>query len=164
MPPSPRSDSPDPDLLRRLREFQVQVRHAPRKVDVVVPARGPLSARDVDILARLRRQSESLADSLEQVLKDLNDHTLVLRSATEPFDTATAMGRMLLQMLGIFPQFELGTRPPARPGSTGTTPATGAPGTTPPHVARSASMPTPSRTRSPDALASFYRPPACADL
>jgi hypothetical protein len=75
MPPSPRSDTPDPDLLRRLREFQVQVRHAPRKVDVVVPARGPLSARDVEILARLRRQSQSLADSLEQVLKDLNDHT-----------------------------------------------------------------------------------------
>ncbi len=46
-----------------------------RKVEAVVPARGPLSGRDAHIIARLRRHSEPLADSLEQVLKDLNDHT-----------------------------------------------------------------------------------------
>ncbi len=34
---------------------------------------------------------------------------VVFRSATEPFDTATAMGRMLVQMLGMFAQFERDT-------------------------------------------------------
>jgi hypothetical protein len=71
----PPNDGFDPDLIRRVREFQLQVRQPPRKVDAVVPARGPLSGRDADILARLRRHSTSLADSLEQALRDLNDHT-----------------------------------------------------------------------------------------
>lgn len=70
-------DVPDPDLLRRLREFQVQVRQPVRKTEVVVPARGPLSGRDAHILTRLRRLSPSLADSLEQALKDINDHTRI---------------------------------------------------------------------------------------
>ena len=34
---------------------------------------------------------------------------MVFRSATEPFDTATPMGRMLVQMLGMFAQFERDT-------------------------------------------------------
>lgn len=63
----------DPDRLRRLREFQVQVRQPPRRVEAVVPARGPLSAREAAILVRLRRQSGSLADSMEQALRDMND-------------------------------------------------------------------------------------------
>jgi Predicted pPIWI-associating nuclease len=72
--PTP-SEGPDPDLLRRLREFQTHVRQSPRRAEAVVPARGPLSGRDTHILDRLRRHSSSLADSLEQALKDLNDHT-----------------------------------------------------------------------------------------
>lgn len=75
MTPSARSDGPNPDLLRRLREFQMRVRQPPRRVDAVVPARGPLSARDAHILGRLRHLSPPLAESLEQALKDLNDHT-----------------------------------------------------------------------------------------
>lgn len=67
------NDGIDPDRLRRLREFQVQVRQPPRRVEAVVPARGPLSAREASILARLRRQSPSLADSMEQALRDMND-------------------------------------------------------------------------------------------
>jgi hypothetical protein len=70
-----RSDAPDPDLLRRLKEFQTRVRQSPRKMEAVVPARGPLSGQEANILARLRRHSLALADSLEQVLKDLNDQT-----------------------------------------------------------------------------------------
>jgi len=70
-----RDELPDPELLRRLREFQLRVRNPIRKVAVVVPARGPLSGRDAHIIERLRQHSEPLADSLEQVLKDLNDHT-----------------------------------------------------------------------------------------
>lgn len=66
----------DPDLLRRLREFQTQVRQPARPIaEAVVPARGPLSAREASILARLRKQSAALADSMEQVLRDMNDQT-----------------------------------------------------------------------------------------
>lgn len=72
------SGEPSPEYLRRLREFQIQVRSKPRPAtptSVVVPARGPLSGREGLILGRLRRQSAELADSFEQVLRDLNDFT-----------------------------------------------------------------------------------------
>lgn len=69
------SDRFDPDLLRRLREFQVRMRQPGHRVEPVVPSRGPLSGRELAILARLRRVSLSLADSMEQALRDLNDHT-----------------------------------------------------------------------------------------
>jgi len=67
----------EPDLLRRLREFQAQVRRlpSPRRSDAVVPARGPLSGEHAAILVRLRRLSTKLADGLEQSLVDLNDGT-----------------------------------------------------------------------------------------
>ncbi len=70
-----RPDDFDADLLRRLREFQVRVRQpsAPRRVQAVVPARGPLSGPHAEILVRLRRHSSQLANSLEQALTDLND-------------------------------------------------------------------------------------------
>ena len=68
-------DDPDPDRLRRLREFQASVRRSPRSPEGVVPARAPVSGRESEILARLRRLSPQLADSFEQALKDLNDHT-----------------------------------------------------------------------------------------
>jgi hypothetical protein len=69
------SETPDPDLLRRLREFQVRVRRAAptRGVRIVVPARGPLSGIHAGVLDRLQRHSKPLADSLEQALTDLND-------------------------------------------------------------------------------------------
>ncbi len=70
----PRGDGVDPDLFRRLREFQLQVRQPARRVEAVVPSRGPLSGRESAILARLRKQSPTLADSMEQALRDLNDH------------------------------------------------------------------------------------------
>jgi hypothetical protein len=71
-----RNDGYDPDRLRRLREFQVQVRQpATKRVEAVVPARGPLSAREAGILSRLRKQSGSLADSMEQALRDMNDQS-----------------------------------------------------------------------------------------
>lgn len=74
---NPRSEGPDPELLRRLREFQVRVRRTatPRRSEPVVPARGPLSGLHAGILERLRRLSPPLADSLEQALTDVNDHT-----------------------------------------------------------------------------------------
>jgi hypothetical protein len=68
-----RSNGYDPDRLRRLREFQVQVRQPAKRVEAVIPARGPLSARESGILGRLRKQSQPLADSMEQALRDMND-------------------------------------------------------------------------------------------
>lgn len=91
------NDLPDPDLLRRLREFQGRVRQPPRKIDAVVPARGPLSEREANVLARLRRQSVPLADSLEQALRDLNDHTRV--SYVGPAGEVREVMRATIQML-----------------------------------------------------------------
>lgn len=56
-------------------EFQVRVRQHSREIAPTVPGRGPLSEREASILRRSRIQSASLADSLEQVLEDINDHT-----------------------------------------------------------------------------------------
>ena len=73
MPP-PRPDfGQDLDLVRRLREFQLSVRRAPRQTDAAVPENPSISAHQSDIIARLRRHSISLADSLEQALADIND-------------------------------------------------------------------------------------------
>ncbi|MFJ2980247.1 hypothetical protein ACIPEP_15455 [Curtobacterium sp. NPDC087082] len=69
-------DVPTPELLRRLREFQGRVRELERpsiSKQVVVPARAALSGREIDVLARLGDLSPSLADSLDQALRDLND-------------------------------------------------------------------------------------------
>lgn len=68
------SGEPSPDYLRRLREYQLQVRTARRaQAVVVVPARGPLSDRQLAVLDRLRKLSPPLAESFEQALRDLND-------------------------------------------------------------------------------------------
>lgn len=96
MLPTP-GDHPNPDLLRRLKEFQVQVRQPPRRVEAVVPARGPLSAREAEILVRLRRLSPSLADSLEQALQDLNDHTRL--TFVGPAGEVREVMRAAIQML-----------------------------------------------------------------
>ncbi len=62
-------------------------------------------AFDVLLVYRVDRLTRSLRD-LVTLLDDLDQAGVVFRSATEPFDTATAMGRMLVQMLGMFAQFE----------------------------------------------------------
>ncbi|WP_433685387.1 recombinase family protein [Nocardia sp. CA-119907] len=46
---------------------------------------------------------------LVTLLDELDGANVVFRSATEPFDTSTPMGRMLVQMLGMFAQFERDT-------------------------------------------------------
>ena len=63
---------------------------------------------DVLLVYRVDRLTRSLRD-LVTLLDDLDQAGVVFRSATEPFDTATAMGRMLVQMLGMFAQFERDT-------------------------------------------------------
>src|SRR5215472_3778932 len=63
-------------------------------------ARAAARAEVIDVLPvyRVDRLTRSLRD-LVTLLGDLDHAGVVFRSATEPFDTATAMGRMLVQML-----------------------------------------------------------------
>ena len=63
---------------------------------------------DVLLVYRVDRFSRNLGNMVT-LLDELEQHNVVFRSATEPFDTSTAMGRMLVQMLGMFAQFERDT-------------------------------------------------------
>jgi site-specific DNA recombinase len=63
---------------------------------------------DVLLVLRVDRFSRNLRD-LVMLLDELDHAGVVFRSATEPFDTSTPMGRMLVQMLGMFAQFERDT-------------------------------------------------------
>jgi site-specific DNA recombinase len=56
----------------------------------------------IDRLSRKVRQLASIAEELAKL-------DVTLRSATEPFDTGSAVGRMMLQMLGVFAEFEHAT-------------------------------------------------------
>jgi len=56
----------------------------------------------VDRLSRNVRQLAQVADELEKA-------GVALRSATEPFDTSSPAGKMMLQMLGVFAEFERAT-------------------------------------------------------
>ena len=56
----------------------------------------------VDRLSRKVRQLAGVCEELDQL-------DVVLKSATEPFDTGSAAGRMMLQMLGVFAEFEHAT-------------------------------------------------------
>jgi site-specific DNA recombinase len=62
-----------------------------RKIDLLLVYR-------VDRLSRKVRQLAQLAEELDTL-------DVVLRSATEPFDTGSAAGRMMLQMLAVFAEF-----------------------------------------------------------
>jgi site-specific DNA recombinase len=56
----------------------------------------------VDRLSRKVRQLAVLCEELDQL-------DVVLKSATEPFDTGSPAGRMMLQTLGVFAEFEHAT-------------------------------------------------------
>ncbi|GIF98333.1 recombinase family protein [Catellatospora citrea] len=60
---------------------------------------------DTLLVYRVDRFSRRLRD-LVGLLDELTDAGVVFRSATEPFDTSTPVGRMLVQMLGVFAEFE----------------------------------------------------------
>ena len=65
-------------------------------------------AFDVLLVYRVDRFSRSLADTVA-LLERLDQAGVVFRSSTEPFDTSGPMGRMLLQLLAMFAQFERDT-------------------------------------------------------
>ncbi len=60
---------------------------------------------DMLLVYRVDRLSRSVR-GLAQILEDLDHAGVSFRSATEPFDTGTAAGRMMVQMLGVFAEFE----------------------------------------------------------
>ena len=60
---------------------------------------------DVLLVYRVDRFSRRLSDLLD-LLADLGDAGVSFASATEPFDTSTSIGRMLVQLLGVFAEFE----------------------------------------------------------
>ena len=60
---------------------------------------------DLLLVYRLDRFSRRIRD-LATLMDDLEDVGVHFRSATEPFDTASAAGRLFVQMLGAFAEFE----------------------------------------------------------
>jgi DNA invertase Pin-like site-specific DNA recombinase len=60
---------------------------------------------DVLVVWKLDRLSRSLKDMLN-ILEKINDANAGFRSLTEHIDTTTPAGRMMLQMLGAFAEFE----------------------------------------------------------
>jgi site-specific DNA recombinase len=63
---------------------------------------------DLLLVYRVDRFARSVR-GLAQLLEDLDSAGVAFRSATEPFDTTTAAGRMMVQMLGVFAEFERAT-------------------------------------------------------
>ena len=63
---------------------------------------------DLLLVYRVDRFSRSVR-GLAQLLEDLDAAGVAFRSATEPFDTTSAAGRMMVQMLGVFAEFERAT-------------------------------------------------------
>jgi hypothetical protein len=60
---------------------------------------------DILVVWKLDRLSRSLKDLLH-ILEKISDAGAGFRSLTENIDTSTPAGRMLLQMLGAFAEFE----------------------------------------------------------
>ena len=60
---------------------------------------------DVLLVYRVDRLARSIR-GLVQVIDELDQAGVIFRSATEPFDTGTPAGRMMVQMLGVFAEFE----------------------------------------------------------
>lgn len=60
---------------------------------------------DTLVVWRLDRLGRSLVE-LAQIADRLKRDGITLRSLTEPFDTASALGEMLFGLLGVFAQFE----------------------------------------------------------
>ena len=63
---------------------------------------------DLLLVYRVDRFARSVR-GLAQILDELDKVGVVFRSATEPFDTSTPAGRMMVQMLGVFAEFERAT-------------------------------------------------------
>ena len=65
-------------------------------------------AFDTLLVFRVDRLSRKVRE-LAQMVDELTKYGVALKSITEPFDTANAAGKMMLQMLGVFAEFEHAT-------------------------------------------------------
>jgi len=65
-------------------------------------------AFDTLLVFRVDRLSRKVRE-LALMVDELTRQGITLRSITEPFDTSTAAGKMMLQMLGVFAEFEHAT-------------------------------------------------------
>lgn len=65
-------------------------------------------AFDTLLVFRVDRLSRKVRE-LAQMVDELTKNGVTLKSITEPFDTANAAGKMMLQMLGVFAEFEHAT-------------------------------------------------------
>ena len=63
---------------------------------------------DLLLVYRVDRLARSVR-GLAQILEELDAARVLFRSATEPFDTGSAAGRVMVQMLGVFAEFERAT-------------------------------------------------------
>jgi len=63
---------------------------------------------DLLLVYRVDRLGRSVR-GLAQILEQLDSAGVLFRSATEPFDTSSSAGRMMVQMLGVFAEFERAT-------------------------------------------------------
>ena len=63
---------------------------------------------DTLLVFRVDRLSRKVRE-LAQMVEELDKYGVALKSITEPFDTANAAGKMMLQMLGVFAEFEHAT-------------------------------------------------------
>jgi site-specific DNA recombinase len=66
------------------------------------------SVYELLLVYRVDRLSRSVRQ-LAQTAEELERSDVALRSATEPFDTSSPAGKMMLQMLGVFAEFERAT-------------------------------------------------------
>ena len=62
-------------------------------------------AFDTLLVFRVDRLSRKVRE-LAQMVDELTKYGVALKSITEPFDTTNAAGKMMLQMLGVFAEFE----------------------------------------------------------
>ena len=58
------------------------------------------------VVIKLDRLSRKLLDILSLVYKSFDTHKIAVVSVTEPFNTSTPQGRLLLNMLGSFAEYE----------------------------------------------------------
>ncbi len=65
-------------------------------------------AFDTLLVFRVDRLSRKVRE-LAQIVDELTKYGITLKSITEPFDTSNAAGKMMLQMLGVFAEFEHAT-------------------------------------------------------
>jgi site-specific DNA recombinase len=87
-------------------QFSGAYAQRPALTDALRDAR--LGRYDILLVYRVDRFARSLK-VLVGLLEELEAVGVAFRSATEPIDTSTATGRMLVQLLGVFAEFERAT-------------------------------------------------------